>query len=307
MTSISDSHGEGPYQFWAHDVKEAALTAAATGRCNASFFSTDYNLTILLSVIDYSQVPFQPYRGWASACPAGTPLQDDVWEKHPKVEDLHAARPKTFIHDHVKSMDPCIHPETVHLSGFLSNHGKGPGPGTKVVPSFSMCKTALHSDILTVAPEQWTEYIEYDPPWEEKTDARLFWRGSNTGAEFSHQTQWNISQRIRLVDQSMDHTGTYGVLPPTSRMAPVGKEVQKDGRLLADKFMDVAFVDGAIQCEASVCDLLEEKYSFGEVVNQTMANQFKYLIDVSVDCIQTTLVLTGCRSTAMVGLRGSNV
>ncbi|KZS99159.1 hypothetical protein SISNIDRAFT_448018 [Sistotremastrum niveocremeum HHB9708] len=254
---------DGPYQFWAHDVREAAISAAADER-----------------YIDYSQVPFQPYLGWASACPPGTPLHDDVWENHPNPADLHAARPKTFIHDHVKSMDPCIHNEAVHLSGFLSNHGKGPGPGTKVVPSFSMCATTLHSDILAVAPEQWTEYIEFDPPWEEKQNAQLFWRGSNTGAEYSHQTQWNISQRIRLIDQSMDQDGTYGVLLPTDRFTPVGSEVKKNGKLLAERFMSVSFVEGAIQCEDSVCDLLEQKYTFGEVVNHTIANQFKYMIDV---------------------------
>lgn len=47
-------------------------------------------------------------------------------------------------------MDPCLHPTLTHLVGFLSGHGKGPGPSKELFPVMAMCKTKLHSDVLAV-------------------------------------------------------------------------------------------------------------------------------------------------------------
>jgi hypothetical protein len=50
-----------------------------------------------------------------------------------------------------RAMDPCIHPTMTHLVGFLSGHGKGPGPSKELLPVMAMCKTTLHSDVLAVS------------------------------------------------------------------------------------------------------------------------------------------------------------
>ena len=52
----------------------------------------------------------------------------------------------------IRAMDPCTHPTMTHLVGFLSGHGKGPGPSKELFPVMAMCKTTLHSDILAVRP-----------------------------------------------------------------------------------------------------------------------------------------------------------
>ena len=52
----------------------------------------------------------------------------------------------------IRAMDPCAHPTMTHLVGFLSGHGKGPGPSKELFPVMAMCKTTLHPDILAVRP-----------------------------------------------------------------------------------------------------------------------------------------------------------
>jgi hypothetical protein len=50
-----------------------------------------------------------------------------------------------------RTMDSCLNPTNTHLVGFLSGHGKGPGPSEELYPVFAMCKTTLHSDVLAVS------------------------------------------------------------------------------------------------------------------------------------------------------------
>jgi len=94
-----------------------------------------------------------------------------------------------------------------HLVGFLSGHGKGPGPSKELYPVMAMCKTTLHSDVLAVSRcicllvlsnssrqvsmEAWTEDVGIDPPWEEKTDDRMLWRGKTTGIYFKDGVPWS--------------------------------------------------------------------------------------------------------------------
>lgn len=48
-----------------------------------------------------------------------------------------------------------------------------------LVPLFTFAKTRLHSDILATPMEQWVDhYDEYEPPWDQKSRNKLFWRGT---------------------------------------------------------------------------------------------------------------------------------
>lgn len=60
---------------------------------------------------------------------------------------------RDWAEHHFRSMDPCMHPRHTHLTGFLSSHGKGPGPKKELFPVLAICKTPLHSDVLAVRPE----------------------------------------------------------------------------------------------------------------------------------------------------------
>lgn len=92
-----------------------------------------------------------------------------------------------------RSMDPCTHPTLTHTVGFLSGHGKGPGPSKDIFPVMAMCKTTLHSDVLAVSMEAWTEDVGDDPVWEAKKDERMLWRGKTTGIYFKDGVPWSES------------------------------------------------------------------------------------------------------------------
>jgi hypothetical protein len=234
--------------------------------------------------MDFKQLPFQPYLGWASGCPPKAPLYSDVWDDHPTPEMFHNATPKTFIHDHLASMDPCTHPELAHIVGYLSNHHKGPGPGIDMIPAFAISTTTLHGDILAVSPEGYIEDVGVDPPWEEKPESRLFWRGSNTGATFNPGNPWNISHRIRLMSQSVDNDLVYSVLPSSDTDHAVQPPQQKVAKELNTDFLDVSFTSKPIQCAPEICELLGLTYDFKPKMSQEEANQYKYMLDVSHRC-----------------------
>ena len=64
-----------------------------------------------------------------------------------------------------------------------SKTGVGLGP---IVPLFTWAKTSMHSDILVTPLEQyWDSYDGYDPDFADKSNRRLLWRGTTTGADFT--------------------------------------------------------------------------------------------------------------------------
>ncbi|ODO07250.1 hypothetical protein L198_00829 [Cryptococcus wingfieldii CBS 7118] len=218
--------------------------------------------------------------GWASACAPHKPLRETYDPSIlPDLADLWQ-NDKSFIWDHKASMDPCIHPELTHLVGFLSGHGKGPGPRKDIYPVLAMCKTTLHADVLAVSMEAWTEDVEPDPAWEHKDD-RMIWRGKTTGIFFREGVPWNISQRINLVQHTGQKEGTLPVLPPAlDSSSPVGYPVETPLGDLNDDLVDVAFVDHAIQCDDAVCDEIQENYHFGDRKTWAEGNGYKYLLDL---------------------------
>jgi hypothetical protein len=259
-----------------HRAKEAA-------KKNQRMFSPFIYICILSSYsdMDFNQMPFQPYLGWASACPPSKPLHKDKYDVHPPIAQFHNATPKSFIFDHPKSMDPCIHPELVHYVGYLSNHLGGPGPAIHYNPAFAISTTPIHGDILAVSPEGYTEDVGKDPEWKDKKDNRLFWRGSTTGASFETRLPWQFSHRIRLMSQSIDKSVLYNVLNTTSGDGAVGNATQIVSDELNKKLLDVGFTGKPIQCSDPICKQLADMYEFKGHVSQEAANNYKFMLDVS--------------------------
>lgn len=229
-----------------------------------------------------SIIDFQDDRpGWAYACPETSPLRNHnftaTFESSQAWEES-----KTFIYDHKSSMDPCQHVSHVHLNGLLSGYDEGPVPRKKMVPAFSMCSTRLHSDILTVAPEMWTEEVDEDPEWKDKKHDKLLWRGRNTGTWFFEDGKWKDSQRVRLVRTANQLDGKVSVLNSTSSPTEsVGLPQTVPLDLLNEEMMDVGFSDEAIQCEYEVCEEIEKTLTYKELMSLEEANNWKYIIDVS--------------------------
>jgi hypothetical protein len=149
-----------------------------------------------------------------------------------------------------------------------------------------------------VAYEQFTEDVGNDPPWEEKTDLRLLWRGSTTGIAFAESNPWSerpgycgtgtkpkltdphappladVSQRIRLVEQAERRVGSVPLYPPSEEDEVVGQPEQVPVGPLNDLLLDVAFVGKPIQCqEQAVCDQVEEMFEFRKRQGWDKANQ----------------------------------
>nr|XP_019015081.1 uncharacterized protein I206_01169 [Kwoniella pini CBS 10737]OCF53862.1 hypothetical protein I206_01169 [Kwoniella pini CBS 10737] len=246
----------------------------------------DLNVVHSLSIIIDLDYPYQidtAHLGWASACAPHKPLRHDYDPAVlPDLEGLWNGA-KSFVWDHKASMDPCIHPTLTHLVGFLSGHGKGPGPSKELYPVLAMCKTTLHADVLGVSMEAWTEDVGDDPIWEEKKDDRMLWRGKTTGIYFKDEVPWNISQRINLVSKTAEPLGHIPVLDVPSQHnpnKPVGAPRNTPLSQLNAELMDVAFVDQAIQCDQDVCYQIQEGYKFAGRKTWSQGNQYKYLLDI---------------------------
>lgn len=255
-------------------------------RVPVCLFSAFLPLGADITGVDYNQseLPHLPYDGWRDGCPRNSSLVRSTvqWDERPDMEARHAARPKTFIHDHLLSMNPCDHPDLVHINGFLAQHDKGPGVRRFLVPSFSMCTTPLHSDIRTIPIEQFTDDVEPDPVWADKPDDRVLWRGSNTGIWFSDKTAWNISQRSRLVKLANQKQGVRSVLRPLEPERAVGGPVEERAAQLNARLMDVAFAGDPIQCDEPICTQMKEIFEYRGRMNLAQSNQYKYILDVSL-------------------------
>ncbi|KAG8710312.1 Glycosyltransferase Family 90 domain containing protein [Ceratobasidium sp. 423] len=256
---------DGPYQFINWELKSSALKAA---KARTHF--------------DQDSLPHSAYDGWRNGCPPNSSLVTSKlkWDDRPDMEVRHAARPKTFIHDHVKSMDPCTHTDLVHINGFLAGHGQGAGTRRMIIPAFSMCTTPLHSDIRTIPIEQFTEDVGVDPAWNDKPYDKVLWRGSNTGILFSENLPWNLSQRARLIKLTNEKEGVRSVLRPLEAERAVGRPVEEKSQELNERLMDVAFAGNPIQCEEPVCTLMKEIFEYRGHMSWPEANKYKYIVDI---------------------------
>lgn len=240
----------------------------------------------LLPVIDPEEHQHDlAHIGWASACPPHKPLRTrhDPGRLPDPESFLENRSPKSFVWDHKAAMDPCEHPELTQIIGALSSYGngKGPVPQDYMYPILAMCTTKLHADVLTVAMEAFVESIEDDPPWAEKADDRLLWRGSTTGILIQDDHPWNISQRMRLVDQADRKAGQWEVLRAQSPAHAVGHPIERRFQELNEQYLDVGFVDRPIQCGPdSSCDRVAARYDFKPRQPWSQAAQYKYVFDI---------------------------
>ena len=199
-------------------------------------------------------------------------------------------------------MDVCYHPEYLRMHGsfLIYDH-----VGTRRFPppSFAYCATSMHADIRSTSMAQSSEIIhgDQDLPWEDRSDDRLFWRGSPTGMWHNRkyegdQERWRGSQRLRLVDWLSPNApgtgGSDGSVEYLSSPKGEGKNERRSGvvgtttstsrREINQALMDVAFAGKPLNCEGDVCESMQQDYTFGDRVPEGKggAAQYKYLLDV---------------------------
>lgn len=191
---------------------------------------------------------------------------------------------KTFIYDHVKSMDPCQNPHLFYQHGQFLSHELGPWPQDIMVPEFSHCSTTLHHNIRFPVPYGWVEDIyprSDDPEFEDKLDERLLWRGSNTGMFHSSKTRWERSHRDVLVASANDLEGTMKLVPPYKAKNEKIEELKEFRKAhINPAVMDIAFSGRPIACAQDTCDLLKKIYPWRERQSIQEAGNYKYVLDV---------------------------
>ncbi|SCV72165.1 BQ2448_4859 [Microbotryum intermedium] len=210
---------------------------------------------------------------FAKACAPNSPLRRS--ERGEPYHDYSADTRKTFIWDHPRSVDLCIHPEGRKSHGHLMQQGVPPGP---LVPLLTFAKTSMQADILVTPMEQWAErYKEYEPPWEGKSENKLLWRGSTTGAEFDRHTPWRNSQRARLHMMSQYMDGSKEVLWATDDKMRLTNFTIEDMNHL---YMDTFFSGQPAQCDPETCEWLRKNFHFKPTIGIEESNTYKYLMDV---------------------------
>lgn len=189
-------------------------------------------------------------------------------------------------------MDPCQHPELLTIHGQFLSHNKGPFPQKTLVPRFSHCSSLLHHDIRPPIPYNWVSgdnaETDGDVPWSEKHDVRLNWRGRTTGIYASPTSLWRHSHRQRLVSLTNALSGNVSVLQvPMDTSVPIGEPHSMHHTTLNSEWMDVAFVEGALACEADegTCELVEETFDFQRKQGPKAEGQYKFMFDVSASIL----------------------
>ncbi|TFK68079.1 hypothetical protein BDN72DRAFT_798290 [Pluteus cervinus] len=264
------------------ELKEMALKAAAAG-----------------TYIDINNPPPVKLDGWISACSPTSPAWQRPINHEAPPRPLPPTSPKTFIYNHRSAMDPCLHPDHLLLHGQFLSHHKGPVPHRRMVPQFSYCPTMLHHDIMAAMPINWVGDIEprsNDPLFREKGDARLEWRGSNTGIWHDKgNNRWWDAQRARLIrwaepfgveipwgGKAYEYPEDIRYLVPWKEEGESMKgEIGTANRAKWNPAMlDVAFAGNPLSCPEEVCHVLGEMFEYRRPHNVRAQGRYKYILDV---------------------------
>ncbi|KAJ7584213.1 glycosyl transferase family 90-domain-containing protein [Mycena floridula] len=226
-------------------------------------------------------IPATPKKGWVSACAPDSPLA----QLHPLNldEPLPPKSTKSFIHDHLKLMDPCLHPELLYHHGQFLAHHYGPKPEMTLVPQFSYCATTVHHDIRIPTPYDWLDDIapSENPGWLRRKDARLLWRGINTGILYAEDMRWRASHRTFLVQTANDLNGTIDVLlSPSTPANPVGSPKSISKSSLNPALFDIGFSGDPLCASASVCQALQKMFTWTRKMLFSEAIVYRYVLDV---------------------------
>jgi hypothetical protein len=287
--TISPHDGPNRLSDWA--IKQATLEAAtAKTRELHLLLLCSSALRIGFLDIERQALPKVASHGWTSACHPSS-----LARRIPLNLDMPPSSPtkKTFIYDHLKTMDPCNHPDHFHHHGQFLSHNMGPGPQHVMVPEFSYCATTLHHNIRIPVPYGWVPDVtprELDPEFDEKSEERLLWRGSNTGIFHSSTTRWQNSHRDFLVRYANEIEGIVDVLMPSVREDErVGAPKKLRKSAINPVLLDIAFSKKPISCSESTCPLLEELYPWLPYMGQAQAGEYRYVLDVSINCFTHNL------------------
>ncbi|OXB37464.1 hypothetical protein LQV05_003545 [Cryptococcus neoformans] len=226
-----------------------------------------------------------PGWGWFKACPLDSPANIRPWSENATDE----FQLKSFIHDHLATMDFCEYPELKRLHGAMSTDYANRSPSV-LKPILVLSKFPFDSSFQITPMEGYRNITEEDVRflnrWEDKTDNRLFWRGSTTGG-YGAQRDWRDSHRMRLHLMINGPKGGNAWWDQQMRdvMVPDGeggfKTVRRWERVLSKAYVDVKLSGHPIQCPSEkICGEIADTIEFGKKVWPDEATEYKYNLDV---------------------------
>ncbi|KAK4689532.1 hypothetical protein P7C73_g565, partial [Tremellales sp. Uapishka_1] len=223
--------------------------------------------------------------GWFKACPL-----DSAANIRPGSENAtDAIMPKSFIYNHLPTMDYCDFPELKRLHGAMHIDYEDRSPSI-LKPVMVLSKFPGDASFQTTPMEAYTNFTTADVPllgtWEDKTDNRLFWRGSTTGGYNVHR-DWKESHRMRLHLMVNGPKGgdVWWEKEVREIMVPNGeagfKNVRRWARVLSKAYVDVKLAGSPVQCPTpELCKQVADTIEFGDRVWPDQASAFKYNLDV---------------------------
>ncbi|KAG6809034.1 hypothetical protein H0H92_001866 [Tricholoma furcatifolium] len=239
--------------------------------------------------INISDIPDAQNLGFTSACAPGSPGRPQNISLKPAPAPSASHGQRTFIYNHRLSMDPCHNPHliTQHAHYVSKNHTVTPQP--TLAAQFSFSSTPLYHDIPL--PSLFADFADEPTDddalaWENKTDERLFWRGSNIGMVNGPETRWIDAHRSRLIAWANDLNGTANLLLPGSvedegwQRAGAGTLLKK--ALVNPMLLDVAFSGRPVGCDIQFCRHMETMFEWREQrdTHEEEVERHKYVLDV---------------------------
>ncbi|ORY28493.1 hypothetical protein BCR39DRAFT_534920 [Naematelia encephala] len=226
-----------------------------------------------------------PAWGWFKACPLDSPANIRPGAENATDE----IRPKTFIYDHLPTMDFCDFPELKRLHGAMHMDWENRSP-SKLKPVLVLSKFPGDSSFQTTPMEGYRNITEEEVAslgaWETKTDHRLFWRGSSTGG-YNKQRDWKESHRMRLHLMFNGPKGgdTWWDQQTRDVMMPDGKggfdTVRRWERVLSKAYADVKLAGQPVQCpSAELCKEVADTIEFGNKIWPNEAAAYRFNLDV---------------------------
>lgn len=184
--------------------------------------SLAWNLTLAAQAgvpappVDEGESPFSPLGPYY---PFTHPSASHVLLYRFPTTDTGADLPETtFVHDALATYDFCNNPTHLRQHGAFSFDFPR---DTVLRPLFQWSKHLRNPEFLATPLEAYenatsAKGMAQYTPWSEKTDSRVFWRGSSTGDSYSQvndyrPTHWSNSHRPRLSLMAQTHEGTRRV------------------------------------------------------------------------------------------------
>lgn len=240
-----------------------------------------------------------PAWGWFKACPLDSPANIRPDSHKPTLERL----PKSYIFDHLPTMDFCDYPELKRLHGAMWYDAYARSP-SEFRPIMQLSKFPNDASFQMTALQGWSNISAADKErfgtWESKTKNKCFWRGTTTGG-FGDDGSWRDSHRMRLHLMVNGPKSKERFWEQQSRdvMIPDGKGgfevVRSWDKALGKAYTDIKLSGHPIQvclqqsymeklmnrkCNPKTCEDIANSIEFGDYVTPRDALSYRYVLDV---------------------------